>query len=142
MTTALYNTEILRLAASLGDQPRLVDPDVSVERRSPICGSRVVVDLMVDSARITAFGQDVRSCALGQASALLLGRHVVGQSERDMREAASALKAYLSGERDDPGDWPGLDLFASARAHRARHQAILLPFEAVADAVAKACERA
>ena len=49
MTETLYNTEILRLAASIPHHERLTDPQGSAERRSPICGSRVTVD--IDLAR-------------------------------------------------------------------------------------------
>jgi hypothetical protein len=48
------------------------------------------------------------------------------------------LTAFLAGTRDDPGDWPGLDIFGPARAHSARHASIRLAFEAVAEATARA----
>lgn len=138
MNAPLYNTEILALAASLGGQSRLADPQVTVERRSPTCGSRVTVDLVVEGARVTRFGQDVRACALGQASAALLGKHILDVETQSIAAAASDLRAFLAGERDDPGDWPGLEIFAPARPHRARHPSILLAFEAAAEAIEKA----
>jgi NifU-like protein involved in Fe-S cluster formation len=135
MNAPLYNTEILRLAASLAGQSRLNDPQVTVEKRSPTCGSRVTVDLIVEHDHVVAFGQDVRACALGQAGAALLGRHVVGANAEAITAAAADLRAYLSGARDDPGKWPGLDVFAPARPHRARHPSILLAFDAAAEAI-------
>lgn len=138
MNAPLYNAEILKLAASLADQRRLPDPQVTVEKRSPTCGSRVTVDLIVDQGRVIAFGQEVRACALGQAGAALLGQHVVGTDGEEIANSARALRSFLAGEREDPGDWPGLDVFAPARPHRARHASILLAFEAAAEAVARA----
>jgi NifU-like protein involved in Fe-S cluster formation len=138
MTAPLYNTAILRLAASLGNQARLTDPDATVEKRSPTCGSRVTVDVAIEAGRVVAFGQEVRACALGQASAALLSQNVVGQDTDAIREAADALRGFLSGERDDPGSWPGLDIFAPARPHRARHPSILLAFDAAAEAAQNA----
>ena len=42
-------------------------------RRSPICGSRVTVDVNLDAeGRVAEIGMLVRACALGQASAALL----------------------------------------------------------------------
>ena len=74
MTTALYNRDILRLAASIPHQLPLERPQASVEKRSPVCGSRVRVDVIVDEAgRVAALGQEVKACALGQASAALMG---------------------------------------------------------------------
>jgi NifU-like protein involved in Fe-S cluster formation len=135
MTTTLYNTEILRLAASLAGQSRLADPQVSVEKRSPTCGSRVTVDLVVEDDQVVAFGQEVRACALGQAGAALLGQNVIGADATAITTAAADLRAYLSGTRDDPGVWPGLEIFAPARSHRARHASILLAFDATAEAI-------
>jgi NifU-like protein involved in Fe-S cluster formation len=138
MTTTLYNAEILRLAASLADQRRLPDAQITVEKRSPTCGSRVTVDVIVENGRVAAFGQEVRACALGQAGAALLGQHVVGSDADALTNSARALRSFLAGEREDPGDWPGLEIFAPARAHRARHASILLAFDAAAEAVARA----
>jgi len=137
MSTILYNTEILRLAASLGDQPRLSHPDTTVELRSPTCGSRVIVDLVLDGDVIAAFGQETRACALGQASMALLGASIVGRDARAIEDAREALRAFLAGGRDDPGSWPGLALFSPARPHRARHASIMLAFDAAGEALAR-----
>ncbi|MEA3043289.1 MAG: hypothetical protein QOH47_1127 [Sphingomonadales bacterium] len=139
MTSTLYSRDILRLAASIPHQRRLDHPQATVEKHSPICGSRVVVDLATDEAgRIMALGQEVRACALGQASAALLGAHAIGRTAGELAEARDALAAYLAGAREDPGDWPGLAVFAHARAYSARHAAILLPFAAAAEAASRA----
>ena len=138
MADTLYNTAILRLAASIPHAVRLDAPQASVVRVSPVCGSKVTVDLDLDAAgRVVRFGQEVRACALGQASAALLGQHVAGKTAADLAAARDALAAYLRGEAEPPG-WPGLDLFAPARPHKARHGSILLAFQAAADAAAAA----
>jgi NifU-like protein involved in Fe-S cluster formation len=139
MPSALYNRDILRLAASIPHHQRLPAPQASVEKSSPICGSRVVVDLTVNGeGRVAAIGQEVRACALGQASASLMGAHAIGRSPADLADARDALAGYLAGRRDDPGDWPGLAIFAHARRFTARHPSILLAFEAAAEAAARA----
>jgi NifU-like protein involved in Fe-S cluster formation len=139
MNAPLYNMEILRLAASVADRPRLDAPGATVERRSPTCGSRVIVDLTLDTeGRVNGFGQEVRACALGQASAVLLGGHIMGRDAEEITGAADALRGFLGGLRDDPGAWPGLDVFAPARPHSARHASILLAFDAAAEAAQKA----
>jgi NifU-like protein involved in Fe-S cluster formation len=139
MTQALYNTQILKLATSIPHQARLAHPRGTSERRSPICGSRVTVDVILDSAgRIAELGQEVRACALGQASASLMGAHAIGRDLAELEVARDALTAFLAGERDDPGIWPGLEIFGPARAHSARHASIRLAFEAVAEAAARA----
>ncbi len=142
MTEALYNTAILRLAASIPHQERLASPQATVQRVSPVCGSRVTVDLDLDAdGRVVRFGQEVRACALGQASAAILGQAVLGKSGEEIAEARDALAAFLKGESEAPGDWPGLDLFAPARPHKGRHGSIRLAFEAAADAAAVAAKQ-
>lgn len=135
MSAALYNSTILRLATSIPHQARLPDAHGTAERRSPICGSRVTVDVKLDAeGRVASLGQEVRACALGQASAALMGEHAIGRNLNELEEARDALTQFLAGERDDPGEWPGLDIFAPARPHSARHPSIRLAFEAVAEA--------
>ncbi|MDV3455935.1 iron-sulfur cluster assembly scaffold protein [Sphingomonas sp. HF-S4] len=139
MNAPLYNTQILRLAAEIPFHERLADPAASVEKRSPVCGSRVTVDVDLDAeGRVAAVGMLVRACALGQASASLLGAHVVGRSAEEIAAARDGLAAWLAGERDGPPDWPGLEIFAPALPHRGRHAAIRLAFEAAADAAQEA----
>ncbi|MEQ1548275.1 MAG: iron-sulfur cluster assembly scaffold protein [Chakrabartia sp.] len=139
MTAALYNTDILRLAASIPHLGRLSQPHGSAERRSPICGSRIVVDIILDSTgRISHVGLEPRACALGQASASLMAAHVVGCTPQDVETASVALGAYLAGKQEDPGTWSGLSIFGPARPHSARHAAIRLAFEAAADAARQA----
>ena len=139
MTAALYNTQILKLATSIPHHARLPNPQGSSERRSPICGSRVTVDVIVDNAgRVVELGQEVRACALGQASASLMGAHAIGRNLAELEEARDALTAFLAGTREDQGIWPGLEIFGPARAHSARHASIRMAFEAVAEAAARA----
>lgn len=143
MDAPLYNAEILRLAASIPHGDRLEDAEASARRTSPICGSRVTVDVSLDAdGRIARFGQEVRACALGQASASILGRHVVGETAQSVAEAHGLLKRWLKEEGGFPpalaARFPELALFEPARAHPARHPSILLAFEATAAAAAEA----
>ena len=141
MSAALYNATILRLATSIPHQARLADAQATVERRSPVCGSRVTVDVRLgEDGRIAALGQEVRACALGQASAALMGGHAIGRSIDELAGARDALTAFLAGTRDDPGEWPGLEVFLPARPHKARHASIRLAFEAVTEAAERAAQ--
>ncbi|MES2441588.1 MAG: iron-sulfur cluster assembly scaffold protein [Pseudomonadota bacterium] len=142
MTAPLYNNEILRLAASVPFLDRIERPQASVEKRSPVCGSRVTVDVDLDGeGRVAQTGMLVRACALGQASAALMAAHAVGRSADALAVARDALTAWLAGEGPVP-EWPGLAVFAPALPHRARHPSIRLAFEAVAEAAALAARSA
>lgn len=141
MNAPLYNAEILRLAASIPFAERLDGPMATSEKRSPVCGSRVTVDMNLgDDGRVAAVGLLVRACALGQASSALLAEHVVGRSPEELAAARDALAAWLAGAGELP-DWPRLDLFTPALPHTARHASIRLAFEAAAEAAAAARDR-
>lgn len=138
MNAPLYDTAILRLAATIPHLGRLADPDGSADRRSPVCGSRIVADVTLAEGRVASLGLDVSACALGQAATNLMARHAIGRTPDELAAASDALGAWLKGDRADPGAWPGLDQLARARPHSARHAAIRLPFEAAAEAAARA----
>lgn len=138
MNAPLYNTAILKLAATIPHHARLPAPQGTSEKRSPVCGSRVAVDVMLADGRVSALGQEVRACALGQASASLMAASAIGRTPAELEAARDALAAFLAGTRDDPGDWPGLEIFLPARPHAARHPSIRLAFEAVTEAAARA----
>ena len=139
MSAALYNATILRLATSIPHHARLDGAQGTSERRSPVCGSRVTVDVTLGpDGRIVAIGQEVRACALGQAAASLMGSHAIGRSAEELAAARDALAAFLGGTIEHPGDWPGLEIFDPARPHSARHASIRLAFEAAAEAAERA----
>ena len=140
--TALYTTDILRLAATAPYAERLSEPMATSEKRSPVCGSRVTVDVDTDGeGRVERIGMLVRACALGQAAASLMSAHAIGKSPHELAATRDALAAWLTGEREDAPDWPGLEIFAAARPHSARHASIRLAFEAVAEAAHEAAAR-
>ncbi|WP_294280898.1 iron-sulfur cluster assembly scaffold protein [uncultured Sphingomonas sp.] len=139
MTAPLYNAEILRLTTAIPHDQRLTDPMASVEKRSPICGSRVTVDIDLDeNGRVSRVGMLVRACALGQASAALLSAHIVGRSVSELADARDALTGWLAAGQGDAPDWPGLEVFSPALTYTARHPSIRLAFEAAAEAAEQA----
>ena len=131
MATPLYTTEILRLATETVNWPRLDAADVTVERRAPVCGSSLLLDVALDEAgRIEAVGMRPQSCAMGQASATLFARNATGKDRDEIGSALVTMKAWLSKESDVLPDWPEIAILAPARDYPARHGAMLLPFDA------------
>ena len=132
MNAPLYTTEILRLAASLPEPSKLERVDGEAEQRSPTCGSTVRLQVQVDNeGRVAAISQQVHACAFGQASASLLAAGAPRKSRDEVQAAVDDLTAWLSGDRGDSGEWPGLAALAPARSRKSRHGAILLPFRAL-----------
>ena len=91
----LYSQRILALAADIPFTQRLDAPQVTARKRSPLCGSTVTVDLGIENGRVSAFGQDVKACALGQASAAILGQNVIGRTREEVARAREQLAAML-----------------------------------------------
>ena len=135
----LYSKRILALAADMPLTEPLEAPHVTVKRRAPLCGSTVTVSLNVADGRIAGYSQNVKACALGQASAALMAAHVIGRNRAEIEAGRDALRAMLAGDGDGPAaPWEGYDVLTPARDYRNRHASILLAFEATADAMAEA----
>ncbi|HEX8937830.1 MAG TPA: iron-sulfur cluster assembly scaffold protein [Sphingomicrobium sp.] len=132
MTAPLYTTEILRLAASLQEPHELEREDGRAELRSPTCGSRITLTVQLDeNRRVQRLSMEVYACAFGQAAAALLDRHSRGRTHDEVSEAMLALSRWLADEQEEQAGWPGIVALAPARARKARHGAILLPFRAL-----------
>ncbi len=127
----LYSQRILALAAELPHATRLDAPDVSCKKRSPLCGSTVTVDLLLDGDRVAGFGQDVKACALGQAAASVVGAQVIGLDHATIAKGRDQLHAMLkSGGPVPDAPFDGLEVLAPARDYKNRHASIMLAFEA------------
>ena len=135
----LYSARILALAADIPHLDRLTAPDATVKRRSPLCGSTVTVDVTVTNGAIREFGQDVKACALGQASAAVVGGAIIGATYQQVKTARDQLKAMLKSDGPVPdAPFDGLEVLIPARDYKNRHASILLALEATAEAVEKA----
>jgi NifU-like protein involved in Fe-S cluster formation len=131
----LYSQRILALAADIPHHARLADPQVSARRRSPLCGSTVTVDLRITDGKISAFGQDVKACALGQAAAAVLGRNVIGCTHEEIARARDQLRAMLKENGPVPdAPFAELEVLMPARDYKNRHASILLALEATLEA--------
>ena len=97
----------------------------------------MTVDLVLgDDGRVADFAQEVRACALGQASSSLMGRHVVGASAEELRGVRETMRAMLKENGPAPdGTWADLAVLEPVRDFKARHASTLLTFDAVVDAL-------
>ncbi|MDG1472573.1 MAG: iron-sulfur cluster assembly scaffold protein [Ascidiaceihabitans sp.] len=137
----LYSGRILALAADIPHHARLEGPQASVKKRSPLCGSTVTVDVNVQDGRITAFGQDVKACALGQAAAAVTGSAIIGCTLNDVETARDALRAMLKSNGPVPAaPFDGFEVVEPARDYKNRHASILLSIEATFEAMQQAAQ--
>lgn len=134
----MYNTRIFELAAEIPRQERLPDPDGSATAHSKLCGSTVSVDLKLDEAgRVSAYGQTVKACLLGQASASVMGREIIGSDAQELREVGRIMRRMLKEGGSPPtGRWADLAVLEPVKDYKARHASTLLVFDAVERALA------
>lgn len=135
----LYSKRILALAADIPHLGRLEAAQASSKQRSPLCGSTVTVDVVVEGGKVAEFAQNVKACALGQASSAILGKHVIGQDRETLQEARDALFAMLREDGPTPAaPFEELEVLRPARAYKNRHPSILLAWDAVIAAMDEA----
>ena len=138
----LYSQRILALASDIPHLGKLENATGSAHKRSPQCGSSVTAHVRMQDGRIAEFGQEVRACALGQASAAVLGASVLGASLSEIEMARDQFRAMLKQGADAPqGRFSDLSMLAPVKDYPARHASTLLAFEAAAEAVRRAVER-
>ena len=140
MIDDLYSGTILRLAANMPRAGRLAQADASAEKVAKLCGSRVIIDVVLgEDGRIADFAQEVKACALGQAAAAVLGAHVVGAAPEEIEMARDAFRAMLkAGGAPPTGRFSDLSMLEPVKDYPQRHASTLLAFEATVEACALA----
>lgn len=130
--SALYNDRILELAAAIPPARRLDHPDASASAHSKLCGSTITIDLKLDGDRISDYGQTVKACLLGQASASVVAANIVGSSIGEVRRVAGEMRRMLKENGPPPeGKWADLGVLQPVREVKGRHASTLLAFEAI-----------
>ena len=84
--------------------------------------------------RIADFAQDVKACALGQASAAVLGQVAIGRTLPELQAARDSLKAMLKDGPVPAAPFDGYEVLLPARDYKNRHASILLALEAICEA--------
>jgi len=135
----LYSQKILDLAGNALQPPRLPHPDGSARKVSRVCGSVIEVDLAIENGVIVDYGHAITACALGQTSAAVVAREIVGTPVGEFRELREQMHAMLKAEGAPPsGKWRDLSYLEPVRGYPARHMSTLLVFDAVVAAIEKA----
>jgi NifU-like protein involved in Fe-S cluster formation len=143
MIDDLYSARILAAAANMPRAGRLSAPGASSEKTAKLCGSRIVVDVVMDGETVADLAQEVKACALGQAAAAVLGENAVGATVSEIEAARDALRAMLKeGGAPPEGRFAGLAMLAPVKDYPPRHASTLLAFEAAAEAARNAVSQA
>jgi nitrogen fixation protein NifU and related proteins len=139
MNDELYHRAILELAKKARHASRLEAPQASVTLDNPLCGDRVTLDLVLADGRVREVGHKVRGCLLCQAAAVAIGERAPGETAGALRAVAQELGEAIARAPDTVDRlWPELAAFAPVHAHKSRHECVLLPFQALTQALDQA----
>lgn len=128
--------QVVALAQNIPRNERLPKADASVTMVSPLCGSQVTVDLVLNGEHIDQFGQKVRACTLGAAAASIVAQHIEGASADELRELRARMREMLKNDGAPPkGKFEQLAILEPARDLISRHGSIMLIFDAIGEAL-------
>ena len=134
MSDQLYQEQLVAFAKAKVGAGKLAAPTKSARRDNPLCGDRVTIDVRLDGqGRIVEIAHQVRGCLLCQASASALSSVAVGRDAAGiaaLRHDAERAVGREVGEAAEP-----FAAFTPVAAHKSRQECVLLPFEALKDAL-------
>ena len=131
----------MELASTIPITTRLKHPDVSVTKRTAICGSSITLDLNVAGSKIREVGLDIKACALGQASACIFLTDAVGTNFDTILELRKNLKTFLEkGTFLIKNPFTRYKYFKPAQKVPYRHDSVLLILDASIEALQKASD--
>ncbi len=137
MEEDLYSSEFLNLAANVLEPKFLDNPDFTKEAYSPVCGSKVTIELKIDKEnnKILDFGYAVEACILTRAVLAVMKEVIIGQTIEQITKAGSLLQRLLDEDEtvlaEDWGVWKGLKIMETAQDYTMRHNSIMLPFQCI-----------
>ncbi|MFZ5789174.1 MAG: iron-sulfur cluster assembly scaffold protein [Pseudomonadota bacterium] len=140
MTEEIYHRKLVERAQTGRAQGRLERPDATATLDNPLCGDRVTIDLKLADGKVAAAGHKVRGCLLCEAAAAMVAEQAPGRSPSELIGLSDNLRAYLQQDGALPAGWDCIDEFAPVKAVKSRHDCVLLPFRALAQALKHAAK--
>ena len=78
----------------------------------------------------------VRGCVLCEAAATVIVEAGIGASATELRAVSDRIRCMLESEGPPPeGTWAKAGMFLPVRSHPSRHDCVLLPFQALLEAL-------
>ncbi len=136
MSDPLYAKDLLRLAATAVGAGRLSPHDAAGSAHNPTCGDRIGVTLRLDAeGRVAGMAHETQACVLTQASASILGAHLKGANTDTVKALREDVAAMLKNGAVPEAPFADYSKLAGAATFRNRHTCVLLPIDAVLDAL-------
>ncbi len=140
MIDQLYQKAILKEAAAATGSGVLSNPDVKLTVHNPLCGDRITIYLNLETNKISDFSHETKACVLCQASASILAKCSIGETEQNIQSIYDNLKQGLKdkclNDKIWPEDkWETLNIFQPVSDHKNRFTCVTLPFETILKAL-------
>ena len=134
----IYTKTILRFASNIPNAERLKSPDISITRRTAVCGSSMTVDLNIKNGKIEQIGLDIKACALGQASASIFAKNAIGLTLKEVQKLKNELINFLkTGDFRIKKPFEDYKYLDPARSVPYRHDSILLVLDSTEEGLNK-----
>ena len=136
MIDDVYNSKLLHFAGNIGRIGYLDAPDASAKAVSKLCGSTVSIDLKMEDDKVADYAQQVKACALGQATSAVVAENIIGATPEEIRLAHKQMTQMLKADGPVPdGRFEDLKYLQPVKDYKARHASTLLVLDALIDAL-------
>ncbi len=134
---SLYQDAIKQFAQADHGHGRLAQASGEALLNNRLCGDRVRMQVALVAGHIAVVAHETKGCLLCRAAASAIGARAPGMNQAGIESVSLALEAMLADGAPAPEDWPELSMFEPARAYASRHKCVLLPFQALREALQK-----
>ena len=138
----IYSSRIMELSTDITNIGPLVAIDESSIGRaikiSKICGSQISIELQFDKStnRVSNFAIEPKACALGQASASILAKSIIGANLNEIKAARDGLYEMLKNGGDPPeGRFWEIRYLEPVTDYLPRHASVMLAWDAALAAI-------
>lgn len=136
MIDDVYNSKLLQFAGNIERVGTLEAPDASAKAVSKLCGSTVSIDLKMNGDKVSDYAQQVKACALGQATSSIVAQNIMGATVQEIKKAREQMTAMLKEDGAPPtGRFEDLKYLQPVKDYKARHASTLLVLDALVDAL-------
>ena len=133
LARVLASTCFTITAADAAGAGTLPAPDGAATAANPACGDRVTMTVTLEGGRIAALAHQTHGCLLTQASAAILGTAGPGLDEAGLAALEAGVRAMLKDGAPPP--LPAYAAFDGVASHAGRHVCVLLPIQALKEAL-------
>jgi nitrogen fixation protein NifU and related proteins len=135
MSNDMYHDPIIAWSKRKEHMGTLLNADCRATKNNPLCGDRISVEINLHRRRIKEIAFNVRGCILAKASAAHLAFLAAGLDLAGIGQLREIFKKALK-SKDNTLLFPeSHGIFTPVRSRKSRHSCVLLPYDAIMEAL-------